>query len=104
MHRSDELPPTLSCCLTAEFRGRTRAIQHAGAQDLREHQAQLPAAKHFMRHGPLQRFVRRRGASHGLAKKEEVAAFVVTVYDFLGPKVARNKRDPLCRIAGVREV
>src|SRR6478609_8685617 len=45
--------------LTAEFRGRTPAVQHADVQDLFKHKTRSPAAGHFMVHGPLQRFVRR---------------------------------------------
>ena len=45
--------------LTAPFSGRPQTLQHAGAQDLFEHNASSPAAKHFIDPGPLQRFVRR---------------------------------------------
>ena len=48
--------------LTAEFRGRPPAFQHAGAQDLFEHAADSPAAEHFIDRGPLQRFVMRQVA------------------------------------------
>ena len=45
--------------LTAEFRGRAPAVQHAGAHYLFEQRGISPAAEHFMVHGPLQRFVMR---------------------------------------------
>jgi hypothetical protein len=50
--------------LTAEFSGRGLTCQHAGARRSPERRHLSPAAKHFMFHGPLQRFVRRqlRGA------------------------------------------
>ena len=35
-------------------------LQHAGARRRAKHQARPPAAEHFMRAGPLQRFVRRQ--------------------------------------------
>ena len=47
------------CRLTAPFSGRPLTLQHAGAQDLFEHDVSSPAAKHFIDPGPLQRFVRR---------------------------------------------
>ena len=49
----------MSCRLTAPFSGRPLTLQHAGAQDLFEHNVSSPAAKHFIDPGPLQRFVRR---------------------------------------------
>jgi len=54
------------CRLTAEFRGRPRTLQHTGARRWVERQAGSPAAKHFMRHGPLQQFVRRLACIHGI--------------------------------------
>ena len=50
---------SISCRLTAPFSGRPQTLQHAGAQDLFEHNLSSPAAKHFINPGPLQRFVRR---------------------------------------------
>jgi hypothetical protein len=46
--------------LTAPFSGRPPTLQHAGAQDLFEHNISSPAAKHLIPPGPLQRFVRRQ--------------------------------------------
>ena len=46
--------------LTAEFSGRTRALQHAGGRTVRPARHWPPAAEQFMGPGPLQRFVRRQ--------------------------------------------
>ena len=46
--------------LTAEFSGRGLTCQHAGAPAPIGRRHLSPAAEHFMVHGPLQRFVRRR--------------------------------------------
>ena len=45
--------------LTAPFSGRPLTDRHAGAQDLFEHYASSPAARHFIYPGPLQRIVMR---------------------------------------------
>ncbi len=44
---------------TIEFSGGTQAFWHAGAQRPFVHHTRSPAAMHFMRPRPLQRFVRR---------------------------------------------
>ena len=51
--------PRILLRLTAPFSGRPRALQHAGAHDLFEHNDSSPVAKHFINPGPLQRLVRR---------------------------------------------
>jgi hypothetical protein len=48
--------------LTAEFSGRTPALQHAGEGTVRPARHWPRAAKQFMGPGPLQRFVRRHVA------------------------------------------
>lgn len=47
--------------LEAEFNGGTLAVQHAGAQRSGALSGRPPAAEHFMRPRPLQRFVRQHG-------------------------------------------
>ncbi len=49
-----------ACRLTAEFSGGAPRSQHAGAPALVCALARSPAAEHFMRPRPLQRFVRRQ--------------------------------------------
>jgi hypothetical protein len=43
--------------LAAPFSGRPLTLQHAGAPDLFKDNAPLPAAKHFIGPGPLQRLL-----------------------------------------------
>ena len=51
--------------LTVHISARTPARQHVGERDLGQHEAGSPAAEHFMHHGALHVFVRRREYYHG---------------------------------------
>ncbi len=73
--------------LTAEFSGGTPPFQHAGAPALGCALARPPAAEHFMRPRPLQRFVRRhwRSALHFPAKR-------LTTWLIAGGRIPRISR------------